>query len=582
MPYNPQVDDLKHVLGSMTGFRTLVDQGRIEDLSADLMDQILDEAGRFAAEIVAPLNVVGDQNAAKLLGDGVVETPPGWKQAYSQWMEAGWGSLPSPKQWGGQNLPLSLSLATQELWNTAALAFGLCPLLTQGATEALEKHGSEALKQIYLPKLATGEWTGTMNLTEPQAGTDLAALKTRAEPQGDGTYRLYGTKIFITYGEHDLAENIIHLVLARLPDAPEGTRGISLFLVPKFLVNEDGSLGRRNDVKCVGLEHKLGIHGSPTCVLAYGESEGAIGWLIGEENRGLNCMFTMMNSARLHVGMQGVAIGERAYQQALAYAQERRQGRRPGQKEMVPIIEHPDVKRMLLDMRAKVQASRAICFATANAFDMARYTESPEDRARYDAIGQLLTPVAKAFSTDMGVDVASTGVQVHGGMGFIEETGAAQYYRDARIAPIYEGTNGVQAIDLVGRKLPMAEGAVVADLIRQFREIAAEARRVNDPDFGTIAERLDEAVDDLEQATTWILEAQKREPDEALASATPYLRLFGLAAGGAWLVKGALADRANGHVPLARFFAEHLMTETGGLKRRVIDGGASVLKATAW
>ncbi|WP_137390031.1 acyl-CoA dehydrogenase [Rhodoligotrophos defluvii] len=581
MPYAPQVDDLKHALGPVTGFRSLVDQGLIEDLSGDLLDQILEEAGRFSAELVAPLNVVGDENGAKRRDDGTVVTAPGWKETYSQWIESGWGALPSPKEWGGQGLPLSLSLATQELWNTAALAFGLCPLLTQGATEALEKHGSDDLKRIYLPKLATGEWTGTMNLTEPQAGTDLAAIKTRAEPQGDGTYRLNGTKVFITYGDHDLAENIIHLVLARLPDAPEGTRGISMFLVPKVLVNPDGSLGARNGVSCVGLEHKLGIHASPTCVLSY---EDAVGWLVGTENRGLNCMFTMMNSARLHVGMQGVAVGERAFQQALAYAQERRQGRRPGSTEMVPIIEHPDVKRMLLDMRAKVQASRAICFATAFAFDMARYAETAEERARWDAIGQMLTPVAKAFSTDMGVDVASTGVQVHGGMGFIEETGAAQHYRDARITPIYEGTNGVQAIDLVGRKLPMGEGAVVADLIRQFRDIAGQARAVNDPAFGSTADRLEEAIADLEHATAWMLEALTRNNDEALASATPYLRLFGLTAGGSWLAKGAIADRANGndHVPVARFFAEHVLTESGALKRRVTEGGRSVVEAAVW
>jgi acyl-CoA dehydrogenase len=582
MSYVPQVEDLKHVLGAVTGFRKLVDDGAIPDFSSDLMDQILEEAGRFAGEVIAPLNVPGDQTGARRREDGSVETAPGWKQAYDQWVEAGWGSLPSPTEWGGQGLPLSLSLAAQELWNTSTLSFGLGPLLTQGAVEALERHASPELKQIYLPKMATGEWTGTMNLTEPQAGTDLAALKTRAVPQGDGTYRIFGTKIFITYGEHDLTENIIHLVLARLPDAPEGTKGISLFLVPKFLVNPDGSLGARNDVKCVGLEHKLGIHGSPTCVMAYGEGDGAIGYLVGQENRGLNCMFTMMNSARLHVGMQGVAIGERAYQHALNYARERKQGRRPGSAGMVSIIEHPDVRRMLLDMRAKVQASRAICFATAFAFDMARYAKDEETRRRYDALGQLLTPVAKAFSTDMGVDVASTGVQVHGGMGFIEETGAAQYYRDARIAPIYEGTNGIQAIDLVGRKLPMGDGAVIADLIRQLRDIAADAKAVNDPAFGASAERLTQAINDLEEATRWMLEALKGDQDMALASATPYLSMLGLTAGSAWLVKGAIADRGNGNVPVARFSCEHLLPETMGLKHRVMSGGESVLKAAIW
>ncbi|MGF7159766.1 alkylation response protein AidB-like acyl-CoA dehydrogenase [Rhodoligotrophos appendicifer] len=579
MPYTPQVDDLKHVLGSITGFRQLVEEGLFPDLTADTLDQILEEAGRFAGEVLAPLNVVGDRVGAKRNADGSVTTAPGWREAYTRWVEAGWGALPSPVDYGGQGLPVSVGLAVQELWNTAAMAFGLGPLLTQGAADALHQHGSEALKSIYLPKLATGEWSGTMVLTEPQAGTDLAAIKTKAEPQGDGTYRVQGTKIFITYGEHDLVDNIVHFVLARVVGAPEGTRGISMFLVPKVLVNEDGSLGARNDVKCLALEHKLGIHASPTCVMAYGEEDGAVGYLVGQENRGLNCMFTMMNSARLHVGMQGVAVGERAFQHALGYAQDRKQGKRSGSDQMVPIITHPDVKRMLLDMKAKVAASRAICFATAYALDVARHGRTEEERLHHEMLAQLLTPVAKAFPTDMGVDVASTGIQVHGGMGFIEETGAAQYYRDARIAPIYEGTNGVQAIDLVGRKLPLGEGRVVAGLIKELRGIAEEARAVNDPAFGKTAERVGEAVADLEEATAWMLKALARNQDEAMAGATRYLKLFGLAAGGAWLTKGALQDRTNGHVPTARFFAEQALPETGALKRSVMEGADAVLEA---
>ncbi|KJS15964.1 MAG: acyl-CoA dehydrogenase, partial [Hoeflea sp. BRH_c9] len=472
--YRAPVTEIAHTLKSVAGLGKALEQGRFGDLGEDLVDAILAEAGRFASDQIAPLNEIGDRHGA-LLKDGAVTTPPGWKELYRNWIAGGWNGLAGPEEFGGQGLPMLLSVAAIEMWNSGSLAFGIGPMLTIGAIEALDKHASDELKAIYLEKLVSGEWMGTMNLTEPQAGSDLNALKARAEPVGDGTYRIYGQKIFITYGEHDFTDNIVHLVLARLPDAPAGTRGISLFLVPKFFVGDDGALGSRNDVFCSGLEHKLGIHASPTCTMIYGDGKfgdapGAIGWLIGEENKGLACMFTMMNNARLAVGMQGVAIAETATQKALAYARDRTQGRAPGYKGegMSPIIEHPDVARMLMTMKALTQGARAICYSCAEALDMARVSDGDE-ASRWSERASLITPIAKAFSTDIGMEVASLGVQVHGGMGFIEETGAARLLRDARIAPIYEGTNGIQAIDLVMRKLPLSDGAAVTALIADFK-----------------------------------------------------------------------------------------------------------------
>ncbi|QPC42077.1 acyl-CoA dehydrogenase [Kaustia mangrovi] len=583
MSYRPQTESLTHVLNDIAGFSGLVEDGVFADLSSDLVEQILEEAGRFAGEVLAPINRVGDETGATRNPDGSVTTAPGWKEAYAQWVEAGWGGLPCPAEYGGQGLPVSLGLAVQELWNTAASAFGIGTLLTQGAAEALNAFGSDALKARYLPKLATGEWTGTMVLTEPQAGSDLGLIKTKAEPAGDGTYRIRGTKIFITYGEHDLTDNIVHFVLARLPDAPAGTKGISMFLVPKVLVNEDGSLGERNDVQCAGLEHKLGIHGSPTCTMAFGEAEGAVGWLVGEENRGLHHMFMMMNNARLHVGMQGVAVAERATQQALAYARERRQGKRPGGDGLAAIVEHPDVRRMLMDMRVRTEAARAICFVTARALDLSTHGRDEGERRANAALCALLTPVAKAFGTDTGVEVASTGIQVHGGMGFIEETGAAQHYRDARITPIYEGTNGIQAIDLVTRKVTMEGGETVRAHIASLKEIAREVAASNTPGFGETAARLDMALDALEEATEWLLGALGDDADLALAGAVPYLKLFGLASGGAYLARGALGAKGSGsgdaRIRIARYFAERHLPETLSLSQVVRDG-ADVLVET--
>ncbi|MFG1277386.1 acyl-CoA dehydrogenase [Xanthobacter autotrophicus] len=591
MSYRAPVEEVAFFLKTCTALPLLMEQGLV-DLSFDVVDPVLEEAGKFAASVIAPLDKVSDKQGCTLK-DGAVTTPEGWRAAYEAWTAAGWSSVAAEEEFGGQHLPTSVTSALTEFWNSASPAFGIGGVLTMGAIEALTAHGSPELQQTYLTKMVAGTWTGTMNLTESQAGSDLAALRAKAVKQADGTYRVFGTKIFISYGEHDIAENIVHLVLARLPDAPAGTRGISLFLVPKVLVNADGSLGERNDVVCAGIEHKLGLHGSPTCTMVFGEKgEGAIGYLVGEENRGLACMFTMMNNARLAVGIQGVAVAERATQRAFAYAKDRRQGKAPGFEGSAPIIAHPDVKRMLLTMRAETDAARAICLKTADALDRARRLPDPSARAAALAEASLLTPVAKAFSTDIGIEVASTGVQVHGGMGYVEETGAAQHMRDARIFAIYEGTNGIQAIDLVTRKLPQEGGDVVNAVIADYRDIAAEVAALNSPDFGHTGVRLAEAIDALARATLKILDWLPSDQAKALAGATPYLRLFARAAGGAYLAKVALAayaERAAGgtdprlaaRIALARFFAENLATEAKGLEESVTSGANGVLEAEA-
>jgi acyl-CoA dehydrogenase len=580
MTYRAPIADIAFTLKHSAGLKAALDEGLYGDLTEVDIDVVLEEAGKFASTVIAPLNTVGDKHGTPLM-DGKVTMPPGWREAYSAWAQGGWNGLAASADWGGQGLPHALNAACIEMWNSASMAFGIGPVLTMGAIEALDWHGADALKQKYLEKLTTGEWMGTMQLTEPQAGSDVGALRTRAERAADGSYRITGSKIFITYGEHDLTENIIHFVLARLPDAPPGTKGISLFLVPKFFVNDDGSLGERNDVRCHSIEHKLGIHGSPTCTMVYGDKGGAVGWLVGEENRGLNCMFTMMNNARLAVGLQGVAIAERATQQAMAYAQDRKQGR-AGANGSAPIIAHPDVKRMLLTMRALTGAARAICYATGAAIDRAHRAKDDAARKTADQRASLLTPVAKAFSTDIGMEVASLGVQVHGGMGFIEETGAAQHYRDARIAPIYEGTNGIQAIDLVTRKIPMVSGAVVRGYLGELRRTVAAVTQTNDPAFGATGARLSDAVESLDRATTWLLGKLDASPDAALAGATPYLRLFASAAGSCMLAEDALAGmrlddaEAPGRVALARFFAENIAVQAGALETTITEGADSV------
>ena len=581
MNYQAPVQDILFALNSVVDLPTLSDRGVYSGLDHDTFTAILEEAGKFGADVLAPLNRPGDTAGSKL-ADGSVTTPEGWQDAYRQFCEGGWNALTGPEEFGGQNLPEIVSVATAEIWNAANLSFGLGPLLTMAAIDALKAHGSRELKERYLAKMVSGEWTGTMNLTEPHAGSDLGHLRTRAEPQGDGTYKLFGTKIYITYGDHDLTDNIVHMVLARLPDAPEGTRGISLFLVPKFLVNEDGTLGARNDVVTAGVEHKLGIHGSPTCTLKYGEGGGATGYLVGEENRGLNVMFIMMNAARLAVGVQGVAVADRATQHAVAYANERTQGRGPrAQKgEMSPIIEHADIRRSIMTMRAYTQAARMICFATASELDVAGHAKTKEEREIGAMRAALLTPVAKAFATDIACDVASMGVQIHGGMGFMEETGAAQYYRDARILPIYEGTNGIQAIDLVTRKLPLGDGALVHAFIDELDETVTELRASNQPVFGQMSERLGEAVAALRTSSQWMCERLQDNPEAALAGATPYLRVFSLATGGVYLARGAMKavqDQGSGngasrHIATARFFAENLAPVAPGLATSVMEG----------
>ena len=589
MTYRAPVADISFALNNAAGFASVLAEGLYDDLAADVVEAVLTEAGKFATDVLAPLNVIGDRAGARFK-DGAVTTAPGWKEAYRAWARAGWNGLAAPVEWGGQGLPHAVNAACIEMWNSAAMAFGLGPVLTVAAIDALLAHGSDELKRVYLPKLVSGEWMGTMQLTEPQAGSDVGASRTRAERAADGSYRITGQKIFITYGEHDLTDNIIHLVLARVPDAPPGTKGLSLFLIPKFLPNADGSLGRRNDARAHSIEHKLGIHASPTCTMVYGDHGGATGFLVGEENHGMACMFTMMNQARLSVALQGVAIAERATQQALAYARERKQGRAPGvESGSSPIIAHPDVKRMLLTMRALTRAARALCYATAVAIDCAQRSPDAEARRTAHARASLLTPVAKAFSTDIGGEVASLGVQVHGGMGYIEETGAAQHYRDARITPIYEGTNGIQAIDLVTRKLPLAGGATVMAYIGDLRRTVQAVNANNDPAFGWTGVRLQDATDSLERATQWLLGSQRNNLEAALAGATPYLRLFGLAAGGALLAEEALAAvrlagngaDAAGRVAIARFFAENLAVQAGSLERTVVEAADSVNDADA-
>jgi 3-(methylsulfanyl)propanoyl-CoA dehydrogenase len=571
MSYRAPVADIAFALKHAAGLNTALAEGLYGDLDEETVDSVLAEAGRFASDVIAPLNSVGDKFGAPFK-DGNVTTPPGWKEAYTAWAAAGWNGLAAPADWGGQDLPQAVNAACIEMWNSASMAFGIGPVLTMAAIDALHSYGSDALKEKYLGKLISGEWMGTMQLTEPQAGSDVGALRSKAVRAEDGSYRITGSKIFITYGEHDLTDNIIHFVLARLLDAPPGTKGVSLFLIPKFMPD-----GTRNDVRAHSVEHKLGIHASPTCTMVYGDRGGAVGYLIGKENKGMASMFTMMNRARLAVGLQGVGIAERATQQALTYARERKQGSAGA------IIAYPDVRRMLLTMRALTGAARSICYATGVAIDRSLRSKAEADRKAAYERASLLTPVAKAFSTDIGIEVASLGVQVHGGMGYVEETGAAQHYRDARIASIYEGTNGIQAIDLVTRKIPLEGGKRVALYIEELRRTVKSVQSSNAPAFGDTAARLGEAVDSLERATRWLL-AQK-SPDAALAGATPYLRLFGDAAGGCMLAEQALvslrAGDGTGRSELARFFAENIAVKASGLEHSVTEGAGSITGAQA-
>ena len=587
--YVAPLRDMKFAIKELGALHAVAGLPGCEEVSADLVDAVLEEAGKFASGVLSPLNATGDRAGCKLV-DGVVTTPPGFKAAYQQFREAGWPALGADPEFGGQGLPHVLSGMVSEIWNSANMSFCLCPMLTTGALNAIQRHGSAQQKQIYLGKMVSGQWSGTMNLTEPQAGSDLSAVRTRAVPDGD-RYRLHGTKIYITYGEHDFADNIMHLVLARTPNAPEGVKGISLFVVPKYLVNADGALGARNDVKCVSIEHKLGIHASPTCSMAFGEKDGAIGTLVGEENRGLEYMFTMMNFARLEVGIEGVAIAERAYQRALDYARQRVQGREIGVRssERVAIIHHPDVRRMLMRMKAQVEAMRALAAAACTALDLAHRHPERDQRLEHQALFDLLTPVVKGWCTEQCIEVASLGVQVHGGMGFVEETGAAQHLRDARITTIYEGTTGIQANDLLGRKLAAEKGMTAKAVIAQMRAFDQTLAGVSHPALGAIRRALVEGVTALSEATDWLLETYPHNAKAAAAGAVPYLMLWGTVAGGWQMARAALIakqrlDEGTGEFDFyraklgtARFYAEHILPLAHAHKQAIVNGSASVL-----
>ena len=589
MTYKTPIKDIRFTLDKVAGFGALAETGAFEDLSDDLVDAILEEMGKFCDQVIAPLNAASDKQGAELV-DGEVRMTPGFGDAYAQYVEGGWNALACPEEFGGQGLPTTLAVVLVDALNAACMSFAIGTTLTTGAVKALTAVATDEQKALYLEKLVSGEWMGTMNLTEPQAGSDLADIKTKAEPVGDGRYRITGQKIFITYGDQDLTDNIIHLVLARLPDAPEGTAGISMFVVPKYNVNDDGSIGGSNDVQCVGLEEKLGLHGSPTAVLAFGESGECYGTLLGEENKGLRNMFIMMNSARLDVGMQGVGVAERSFQHALAYAQERRQGRKPGVRtgKQVPIYEHADVRRMLFAMKSLVEASRGICYANAVAYDLARTAPDDGERKAAAALEGLLTPISKAWSTDRANEITSIGVQVHGGMGYVEETGVAQFMRDVRIAGIYEGTNGIQAIDLVGRKLQGDGGAAARRFIEMVREAAQRATGHERDALRNVGARLAAAADQLQASTDWLLEAGLADQEHALAAATPYLKQFGNVAGGYYLALGALAAAAGidagagdnayleSKIAIADFFADNYLSESESLTTAVTAGAGKL------
>jgi len=576
--YSAPLRDISFALNDMGLLDSITPLPGCEEVNRELTDAIVEEAGKLARDVLAPLNASGDHQGA-VVENGVVRTADGFKDAYHAFVEGGWPGIPFDAKHGGQGLPWLVAMASMETWIAANTAWALGPILTIGAVDLLSEHGSDEQQKTYLPKLVSGEWTGTMNLTEPQAGSDLGSLKTRAVRDGD-VYRITGQKIFITYGEHDYTDNIVHLVLARTPDAPAGSKGISLFIVPKFLVNPDGSLGQRNDLRCVSLEHKLGIHASPTCVMSYGDNDGAVGYLVGKENEGLRCMFTMMNNARMNIGLSGLAIAERAYQQALDYARTRVQ--------FGPIIRHPDVRRMLMTMKALTEAMRAFTYDAAVSLDIAKRHADPTVRATAKARIDLLTPVVKAWCTDAGVEVASLGIQVHGGMGFIEETGAAQHYRDARIAPIYEGTNGIQAIDLVTRKVLMDGGAAARTQIAEMRSTIGALDGAALGTAGDLVKRMTGALDALATTTDWLVNDGAKKLDAALAGASPYLRLFGIVAGGVAMAKaaGVAAKRlmADGQdrfyrskLATAAFYGAHILPQAHALADTVMNGADTTL-----
>lgn len=581
--YTAPLGDIRFTLEHIAGLERLTTLERYRGAERDQVWAVLDEGARFVQDLVAPLNRAGDLEGCSL-ADGAVRTPAGFRKAYEAFVKTGWGGVGAPSEWGGHQMPKPVSLAVEEMFTSACLSFSICPLLTAAAAAAVQAHGDEEQKSLYLPRLVSGEWTAAMDLTEPQAGSDVGALKMSALPAGDGTYRLQGTKIFITYGDHDLAENVIHLVLARIPGSPPGTEGISMFIVPKRLPNKDGGAGQPNDLKALSLEHKLGIHASPTCVMAYGEDAGgAVGYLLGGPGQGMRNMFTMMNTARISVGIQGMAVAERAYQQAAAFARERRQGQAAGAVRDSLIIEHPDVRRMLLTMKSNVEAMRALLYRTGMHQDLAGYSSDEPERRWHARCLALLIPVVKAWCTDLGVETASTGVQVHGGMGYVEETGAAQHLRDARIAPIYEGTNGIQAIDLVMRKLPMDGGNFAGGYIDSLR---SSVRSCEDLGWGKAAESLSAALDALAEATRFLL--QQAEDTEGvnrrLAGASPYCSMFGITAGGAVMAEAgsAAAAAGNGRKQVtARFYLEQILPQAVALLPAVQAGAEDLFAIEA-
>jgi 3-(methylthio)propanoyl-CoA dehydrogenase len=589
--YQAPLKDMQFVICELAGLDQLSALPGWQETDREVVNAILQEASRFASEVLTPLNRVGDQ-AGVIWKEGNVIMAPGFREAYQSYIDTGWNRLGFAPEYGGQAIPSLVGAAVQEMWKSANLAFSACFQLTQGAIEALLLRGSDDQKRKFLPKMVEGRWTGTMNLTEPQAGSDLAAVRTRAVPQPDGSYRIFGQKIFITYGEHDLSENIVHLVLARTPNAPAGVRGISLFVVPKFLVNDDGSLGPRNDAWCLSVEHKLGIHGSPTCVMSYGDHGGAVGYVVGEENRGLEYMFIMMNVARLSVGLEGVAIGERAYQQALAYAKSRVQGRDiSGGSEAVPIVQHPDVRRMLLQMKSQTQAARSLAYVVAGARDLAMRHPDEECRKHNQAFVDLMTPVVKGWSTETGIEIASLGIQVHGGMGYIEETGVAQHWRDARITTIYEGTTGIQANDLIGRKIIRDQGKTMHAVLDEMRRLDGEVKaKGSNASLMSIRDGLSRGVDALANAVEYILANYSADPKKVMVGSVPFLKLFGIVAGGWQLARGAIVSNDRlaegkgdqafyaGKIATARFFTEHVLASAPGLAHSIIYGGETAVK----
>ncbi len=587
--YSAPLRDMDFVLRELTALDSIPPLDGNEPLTLELATMILGAAAEFATGVLSPLNPVGDRVGA-ICTFGQVNTAPGWKEAYKQFCEGGWPGLPESPEHGGQGLPSVLATLVEEMWNGANVAFTLCPMLTRGAIHALEARGSEALKETWLPRLVSGEWTGTMNLTEPQAGSDLAAIRTRAEPDPDGSWRVRGQKIFITYGEHDLTDNIVHLVLARTPDAPPGVKGLSLFLVPKFLIDSNGGRGDRNDVSCVSIEHKLGIHGSPTAVLAFGDEIGAKGWLVGDLHRGVEIMFLMMNSARFAIGLEGLGLSERAYQRAVDYAKNRIQGTETGSSspDKVAIIRHPDVRRMLMSMRSRIEAMRALSVAVAASMDLAQRGVAAETRAAHQAFVDLMIPVVKAWNTENSIDIASLGIQVHGGVGFVEETGAAQHFRDARITTIYEGTTGIQAADLVGRKVARDGGRAIGAVLESIGEVAAALAATDSGDAVRLATALNEGRRAVEDAVAFILDHFQREPARVLAGAVPFLELFGIVCGGWQMGRAALAclrhrDAGTAEafhtakLKTARFYAEHYLSRAESLATIVRHGADATL-----